>query len=337
MARIYYRPVLQSGPRQPPDAVRLGGGWTWFTHVERRRRDAPPDWIAAADLPPDIGDALTRPRADIAGLMMTCPRIMAILNVTPDSFSDGGRYDDTGRALARAHALTTAGADILDIGGESTRPGAERVAADAETARVLPVIAGLAGGPPISVDTRKASVATAALGAGAAMLNDVSAMRYDPAMAAVAAAAGTPICLMHSGGDPRTMQDSPAYDDVLLDVYDHLEERIDVAIAAGIARDRIVIDPGIGFGKTADHNLTLIANLSLFHALGCPILLGVSRKRFIGTIGDAPDAGDRMPGSVALALAGIAQGVQIVRVHDMKETKQAVALWMAAIGAGSGQ
>ena len=203
-----------------------------------------------------------------------------------------------------------------------------------EIARVVPVIEALrAGGftTPISVDTRKAAVARAALAAGADLFNDVSALTYDPSSAAVAAQAQAPVCLMHAQGDPATMQADPRYDDVLLDVYDHLETRVAAAVAAGIPRDCILVDPGIGFGKTQAHNLALLRGISLFHGLGCPILLGVSRKGFIGVIGDARDAAQRAPGSIALGLDAARQGVQILRVHDVTETRQACALWRALL------
>ena len=323
----YWRPVVQVGPSRPREALTLAGGWGWFTHVELLERDAPPRIKPVAVLPETVARRLTAPRPPIAGLSMNAPRIMAILNVTPDSFSDGGRHDD-GTALR----LVAEGADIVDIGGESTRPGATEVPVQDEIARIRPAIAALrsAWDGAISIDTRKAGVARAAVDAGATLLNDVSALTWDPAMAAVAADSGLPLCLMHAQGDPQTMQDAPAYADVLLDVYDHLSDRIEAAESAGIARKRIVIDPGIGFSKTLEHNLALLARISLFHALGCPILLGASRKRFIGTIGGADTPGDRLPGSVAVALAGIAQGVQIVRVHDMAATRQALRLWQAA-------
>jgi dihydropteroate synthase len=227
------------------------------------------------------------------------------------------------------------GADVLDIGGESTRPGAAEVELAEEVARTAPVIAALrAGGLGvlISIDTRKAAVAKAALAAGAGIVNDVAAMGFDPAMAGVVAAAGAPIILMHAVKTPATMQDDPRYDDVLLDVYDFLKDRIAVAEAAGIPLARIMVDPGIGFGKTAAHNLTLIRGLSLFHDLGVPVLLGASRKRFIGTIGGEDQADRRMPGSVAVALAGVAQGAQVLRVHDVAETRQALRLWQAVNG-----
>jgi dihydropteroate synthase len=263
---------------------------------------------------------------------MDRPRIMGILNVTPDSFSDGGRFLAPEAAAVQARAMVEAGAAILDVGGESTRPGAAEVPVAEEIARTEPVIAALAAAGldvPVSIDTRKAAVAQAALAAGARIVNDVAALTHDPALGPVVAQAGVPVLLMHAQGTPATMQDAPQYDNVLLDVYDFLEERVMAAEAAGIRRDRIVVDPGIGFGKTAEHNLALIRGLSLFHALGCPILLGASRKRFIGTIGDEPVADRRAPGSIAVALAGVAQGVQVLRVHDVKETRQALALWQA--------
>ena len=182
---------------------------------------------------------------------------------------------------------------------------------------------------PVSIDTRKSAVARAAMDAGANLINDVAALTYDTGMASFVAQCDAPVCLMHAKGDPATMQDDPHYDNVLLDVYDFLAARIDACVAAGITRDRIVVDPGIGFGKTLAHNIALLRGLPLFHGLGCPILLGASRKRFIGTLADAPDAADRMAGSVAVALQGVAAGVQFLRVHDIKETRQAVCLQMA--------
>jgi dihydropteroate synthase len=224
-------------------------------------------------------------------------------------------------------------ADLLDVGGESTRPGAADVPVADEIARTAPLIATLrAGGVtlPISIDTRKCAVASAALAAGADIVNDVSSFDYDPALADLVARSAAPVCLMHAQGTPQTMQLDPRYDDVLLDVYDWLADRVARAQSAGIPRDRILVDPGIGFGKTRAHNLALIARLSLFHGLGCPVLLGVSRKKFIGVIAGVDQADQRMPGSVAVALAGVAQGAQVIRVHDVAETRQALRLWQAA-------
>jgi dihydropteroate synthase len=210
------------------------------------------------------------------------------------------------------------------------------VRAEDEIARVAPVISGLADlGVPLSIDTRKAAVARAALDAGARLVNDVSALTFDKALASFVAERGVPVCLMHAQGTPETMQADPRYDDVVLDVFEALADRIAVAEAAGIPRDRIVVDPGIGFGKTRDHNLALLRHVAVFHALGCPILVGASRKRFIGDVAGVPMAADRVPGSVAAALAAVSQGVQILRVHDTAETRQALSVHMAMIHSAS--
>ena len=328
----YIRPILQSGPGRPDGAVQLAGGWTWFSQVEVLSRDAAPRVVGLDALDPAELGRLTAPRADIASLSMDRPRIMGILNVTPDSFSDGGKHHALEAAVAGAAAMEQA--DILDIGGESTRPGAQVVPDAEEIDRTAPVIKALrAGGSTkaISIDTRKAAVAQAARAAGADIVNDVSGFTYDADLAPFCAAAGAPVCVMHAQGDPQTMQDNPRYDDVLLDVYDFLDRQIDTLVTAGIPRDRIIADPGIGFGKTLEHNLTLLARLSLFHSLGVPILLGASRKRFIGTIGGEAYAARRMPGSLAVALAALKHGTQIVRVHDVPETAQAIALWQAVV------
>ena len=330
---IYPRPIAMLDPSRPKGAYRLAGGWCWFDRVDLLERGQPSRIVPARDLPGDVLDRLTAPRAAFAGLALDRPRITGILNVTPDSFSDGGRYLAPQAALDQGRALVAEGAEVLDIGGESTRPGAALVPEADEIARTTPVIAALrAAGmtAPISIDTRKAGVARAALAAGADAVNDVSALTFDAAMAGVVAAAAGPLILMHAQGAPATMQDDPRYDDVLLDVYDALAARLAFAEAAGVARTRIMIDPGIGFGKTVAHNLTLIRGISLFHAMGLPVMLGASRKRFIGTLGG--DSAARMPGSVAVALAGVAQGVQMLRVHDVAATRQALALWQAVWG-----
>ncbi|SFA72906.1 Dihydropteroate synthase [Poseidonocella pacifica] len=331
---VYFRPIPQSGPEAPDGALRLAGGWCWFSHVERLERGAAPVVLPAEDLPEDWQTRLTARRAPLMGVSFDRPRLMGILNVTPDSFSDGGRFLDPKNAMSQARTLIEGGADILDIGGESTRPGAVEVETEEEIRRTAPIITALRReiATPISIDTRKAPVARAALDAGADMVNDVAALLFDPELLSLVAETNVPLCLMHAQGDPATMQNAPDYDDVLLDVYDFLSERLEAAVAAGVPRHRIVVDPGIGFGKTQAHNLALLSRLSLFHGLGAPVLLGASRKRFIGTIGQAPVAADRMPGSIAVALAGVSQGAQILRVHDMKETRQALDLYRAAIG-----
>jgi dihydropteroate synthase len=259
---------------------------------------------------------------------------MGILNTTPDSFSDGGQFDS--RATARAHAvrLMQEGADIIDIGGESTRPGADLIAVDEEISRIKPAILDVRQTSPLrlSIDTRKAPVAAAALGAGIDWINDVSALTFDSEMARLAASSGAPVCLMHAPSDPKTMQQNAQYEDVLLDVYDYLAARVDFALSQGILRQNIIVDPGIGFGKTLAHNLTLLRGIAVFHSLGCPMLLGASRKRFIGTISGAEKAQDRIAGSVAVALAAAGQGAQILRVHDVRETVQALKLWAAVRG-----
>ena len=330
----YWRALPMHDIARPPGALPLAGGWVWFDRVELLERGRAPQVVPVSDAPASVLDVMTAPRAPMAGLTWDEPRLMGILNVTPDSFSDGGQYFDPAAARAQAQAMAGA-ADILDIGGESTRPGAVLVPEAEETARTAPVIAALRAGGlvlPVSIDTRKAGVAEAALAAGASMVNDVSGLTFDAALAPMVAQAGVPLCLMHAQGTPQTMQEDPRYDDVLLDVYDWLAARIAVAEAAGISRDRIMVDPGIGFGKTQAHNLALLARLSLFHSLGCPVLLGVSRKRFIGTIGGADTPTDRMPGTLALTLAGVAQGAQLHRIHDVPQARQALRLWQASTG-----
>ena len=330
-----FRPLPRSGGPRPAGALPLAGGPLWFAEAAEHRRGAPPRLVPAAAVPGEVLARLTAARAPVCGLGLDRPRIMGVLNVTPDSFSDGGRHLALADAVAGAWAMAEAGADILDVGGELTRPGADPVDAAAEIERVVPVIAALRAegyARPISVDTRSSAVARAAFDAGADLFNDVSALTHDPASLGVAAASGRPVCLMHARGDPKTMQEAPVYDDVLLDVADWLEARVAAAEAAGIGRERILVDPGIGFGKTVAHNLALVRGLAVLHGTGCPILFGASRKRFIGTIGDAPGAGDRLPGSLAVALEALRQGAQVIRVHDVKETRQAVALWAALNG-----
>jgi dihydropteroate synthase len=344
--RLYLRPTafVDAPFGYDGQVLRLAGGLVWFSAVEIIRvengkrveqRLVPVDRIdEALD---DQGLALlariTAPRPPLKlgerVIRFDQPSAMAILNVTPDSFSDGGRHvGDPEAAAAAGVAMAEAGAAIIDVGGESTRPGAATVWEGDEIARVAPVIERLArAGVAVSSDTRKAAVMRAAIEAGATMVNDVSALTYDPEALAAVAPAGCPVVLMHHQGTPQDMQQNPHYGDVLIEVYDWLEARIAAAEAAGIARDRILIDPGIGFGKTIAHNLALLNGLALFHGLGCPLVLGASRKRIIGALDNEAPAERRLGGSIAIAMKGIEQGVQLLRVHDTQETVQALKVW----------
>jgi len=261
------------------------------------------------------------------------PTIMGIVNVTPDSFSDGGRYLDAGAAIAHGLALAAEGAALVDIGGESTRPGAEPVAEAEELRRVIPVVAGLrdAGlSAAISIDTSKVAVARAALDAGATLVNDVTAFRDEPELAALVAERGADCCLMHMRGEPRTMQSAPLYDDVVGEVLAFLERRVEYAIAAGIARERILIDPGIGFGKTVEHNLALLARLDELTVLGLPILIGPSRKSFLGRItGRMTD--DRLAATIATCVLALERGASVFRVHDVRPVADALAVAAATV------
>lgn len=313
--------VASAGPRLAGGMARILGFETVFADGTVAR--------AASDEAPE---AFFAPRAPLLGAPMDRPTIFAILNATPDSFSDGRPGESAAAAVARGLALSEAGADFIDIGGESTRPGADPVSPAEEQDRVLPVIEGLiAAGlaAPISIDTRNASTARAAFAAGARMMNDVSALTYDPESLETAAALGGAVCLMHAKGKPRTMQDEPHYENVQIEVYEWLEARVEACEAAGIPRGRIVVDPGIGFGKTTAHNLALLHGLALFHGLGCPVMLGASRKRFIGEVTGVSAAAARVAGSVGAALAGAERGAQIFRVHDVEATREALAIWSA--------
>ena len=317
----------------------LAGGPVAFTMLEviegapgKTRKELQPFAEFNTSGEPAVAEALntiTQSRAPIANMTLEAPRIMGVVNVTPDSFSDGGLHATTGAAIAHARKLVGEGADILDIGGESTRPGSDPVGAEEEGARILPVIEGLNNSDAIlSADTRKSAIMRQAA-AGAHILNDVSALSYDSESLRIAAETGLPVVLMHALGDPKTMQDSPEYEDVALEVFDYLSERIEACGRAGIEAKKIIADVGIGFGKTLEHNLELLNVLSLFHGLGVALLLGASRKRFIGTLAGEPDASARAPGSIAAALCGVSQGIQIVRVHDVAATRQALTIWKA--------
>jgi dihydropteroate synthase len=261
-------------------------------------------------------------------LSLERPLVMGVVNVTPDSFSDGGLYSSTEQAVSRARLLIGEGADLLDIGGESTRPGSATVGLDEERRRVLPVLQALAGcGVPLSVDTRKPELMADAVAAGAAMVNDVAALRAPAALAAVARSP-VAVCLMHMQGEPGTMQENPTYRDVVQEVRDFLGERVAAAERAGIARDRIVVDPGFGFGKTLEHNLTLLRALGEFRSLGVALMAGLSRKAMLGRL-TGREPRDRVHGSVAAALLAVQNGAQIVRVHDVAATRDALAVWNA--------
>ena len=350
------RPIqAEAAPRVPPFAVPtwlrpvtvpsgehgLAGGWARFTDMDVVQRHADggysicrmglDDLLQAADdrnLASAVMDRLLAPRDPFAGLSMTAPRLMGILNVTPDSFSDGGRHNAPARAIAAARAMQDAGAAIIDIGGESTRPGAAPVTRNQELARVLPVLAWLRdSGAVLSIDTRHAEVMRRAVAGGAGIINDVGALRGDGAVDA-AAAAGVPVVMMHMQGTPETMQADPQYGFAPVEILEFLEARIQAAEAAGIPRALMAIDPGYGFGKTVTHNLQLINWTAMLHMLGVPILIGASRKSSIAKISAGEDADQRLPGSLALAMAALRQGAQMLRVHDVGETMQAVKVEM---------
>jgi dihydropteroate synthase len=323
--------------------ARLAGGLNWFAAVElltidNSRRTAAellPVESIESRLDEDLTSqwaALTDPRPPLQlgerTVRLDQPQVMGIVNATPDSFSDGGQFADASSAAQAGGRMAGDGAAIIDVGGESTRPGASPVWEGDEIERVVPIIRQLAGGgAAVSIDTRKAAVMEAACGAGARLVNDVSALTFDPRSTDVIAASGVPVVLMHHQGDPQTMQDNPRYGDVLVEVYEWLEGRIAAAEAAGIARDRILVDPGFGFGKAVAHNLELMNGLALFHSLGCPLVLGASRKRTIGALSGEASADHRLGGSIAFALKAAEQGAQIIRVHDVPETVQALRVW----------
>ena len=323
--------------------ARLAGGLNWFAaveliHVDGHRRTSS-ELLPVEGIEDRFDDALaaqwsalTAPRRPLQlgerTIRIDQPQVMGVLNITPDSFSDGGVHADSAAAISSGVDMLSDGAAILDVGGESTRPGAKTVWSGDEIERVVPIIQRLAtGGAAVSVDTRKSEVMSAALAAGAQLINDVSALTFDPQSSAVVAKAGAPIILMHHKGHPEVMQDDPRYDDVLVEVYLWLEERIAAAEAAGIDRSLILVDPGFGFGKTVGHNLELMNGLALFHGLGCPLVLGASRKRTIGALSNEAVAANRLGGSLAFALKAVEQGAQIVRVHDVPETVQALRIW----------
>lgn len=353
MQTVYIRPIALADSPQSEDgeAIRLAGGLTYASRfalivreggavVSRKRLRVSDIAGAIATLPDALGieatlqwDNLRRVHAPLTcGTRMVRldqPQIMGILNVTPDSFSDGGEFlDKPDAALDHAHAMLAAGAGIIDVGGESTRPGAAAVWEGDEVKRVVPVIERLAAsGAAISIDSRRSTAIEAALAAGAHIVNDVSAMRHDSRTIEIVRQAGAPVVLMHAPGAEGDLHADGDYTDVVLDVFDWLRERRDAALTAGIASDKIVLDPGIGFGKTLAENLALINALPLFHALGQPVLFGASRKRLIGALSNEAPAHQRMAGSVMLALKAMDAGAQLLRVHDVAETVQALHVW----------
>lgn len=346
-ARLYWRPTALIDAPFGYDGQfrRLAGGMQFFSAwevvaVSGGRRAG--QWLVPVDreeavlaaLAPDQAEAARaviaracapRPALTLGSrtVRLDQPQVMGILNVTPDSFSDGGAHG--GDPVAAGVALTEAGAAIVDVGGESTRPGAATVWEEDEKARVLPVISGLAPtGTAISLDTRKAAVMSAGLAAGAHMINDVSALLFDDRALEVIAASGCPVVVMHFPGKPSDPHTHAGYSDPLIEVYDWLEDRIAAVVAAGVARERLIADPGIGFGKGVADNLAILNGLSLFHGLGVPLLVGASRKRFIGALANEAPADKRLGGSLALALKAAEQGAQLIRVHDVFETVQAL-------------
>lgn len=310
----------------------LAGGPVAFTLVETLAPS--PDSIATGLAPvwAHSGEleALTASRPAFAGIDLSRPAIMGVVNVTPDSFSDGGDFFDRARAIDQALKLADDGAAMIDIGGESTRPGADPMSVADEISRVIPVVeAAVAAGVTVSVDTRRSAVMAAAADAGAAVINDITALTGDPASSGVVAESGASVVLMHMQGTPETMQQAPDYRLAPYDIFQWLDARVAACVAAGIPRGRIAIDPGIGFGKTDRHNMDILTRAGLFHGSGCAVAIGVSRKSFIGRIAGIEDPKDRLPGTIAATLMALDRGVQIHRVHDVAAARQAIAIWNA--------
>lgn len=351
MTKIYLRPTgfVESPQRYEGDSLRLAGTMLWFSHIEYIARDTAStqrqlvsvrEWDAFTAALTDsvrgrcalLLERITTPRAALHmgkhRINLDQPQVMAIINATPDSFSDGGKNLDTDIAAEAALAMSRAGAAIIDIGGESTRPGAPLVGEDEELNRVAPLIRRLTEADiAISIDTRKASVMTGALQLGATMINDISALLYDDRAVEIACKSNVPVVLMHAPSQGRDPHKDGHYDDVVYDVFDWLEQRISEVEAAGVPRETILVDPGIGFGKTLADNLSIINNLAVYHGLGCALLFGASRKRLIGALSNDAGATDRLAGSVFLAMKAVEQGAHIVRVHDAAETIQAIRVW----------
>lgn len=316
-------------------AFPLAGGPVAFSVVETFRASAAgiqSDYTPATEHPGAVA-TLGAARAPFAGIDLSRPVVMGVVNVTPDSFSDGGDYADPAEAIDQALRLAAEGAAIIDIGGESTRPGADPMPVEDEIARVIPVIeAAVAEGITVSVDTRRSAVMRAAIDAGARIVNDISALMDDADAPGVVAASNVSVVLMHMQGHPDTMQQAPSYRLASYDIFEWLSARIDACVAAGIPHDRIAVDPGIGFGKTDDHNMEILQRAGAFHGTGCAVAVGVSRKSFIGRIAGVENPKDRLPGTIAATMLALSRGVQIHRVHDVAAAVQAIAIWNAHAG-----
>lgn len=326
----YFFPEINYVPSGFEKFYRIQGGTTVFNSFRVIQRNKKPRVISTSEVKEEFLDRFTSKPISMLGLSFETPAVMGILNVTPDSFYDGEKFFTEKQFVEKGLHLLKIGCTVLDIGGESTRPGAKEVPSTIEIERIIGVIEKIKNSVPsaiISVDTRKSMVAEKALQAGATIVNDISAGSFDKEMFEVVAKHRAGICLMHSRGIPENMQNMPYYDDILLDIYDYFEEKIAEAQSKGIPREKIVIDPGIGFGKKLHHNLEIINKISLFLGLGLPVMIGVSRKSFIGEIISKRDPSERLTGSVVAMLASLNRGVNIVRVHDVKEAADAIKVW----------
>ena len=327
----YFRPIVRTGSPRSRNSIFFAETNYWISEAEEIKFGEKTELVSINDVPDWWKKRWLKKRLDILGMKFGYPKLMGILNVTPDSFSDGGHHLELDAALMQAEFMEDNGADIIDIGGESTRPGALTVPISEEIKRIEPVINAISSKSriPISVDTRKSEVASAAHKAGAAMVNDVSGFTFDPDLLSYCSQNRLPVCVMHMQGSPENMQNNPKYENILIEVFDFLEAQIEILVQAGICRDKIVADVGIGFGKNLEHNLALIKNISFFHGLGVPLLFGVSRKSIVSNLAQVQNPKDRVHGSISLAISALAQGVQLFRVHDVAETKQAFDLWIA--------
>ena len=327
----YFRPIVRTGSPRSKNSIFLAETNYWVSEAEEIKFGKKTKLVSINDVPDWWKKRWLKKRSDILGMEFGFPKLMGILNVTPDSFSDGGNHVELDAALNQAKFMEENGVDIIDICGESTRPGALIVPIPEEIRRIESVINGISARSkiPISVDTRKADVASAARKAGASMVNDVSGFTFDPDLLPYCSKYKLPVCVMHMKGSPENMQNNPTYENVLIEVFDFLENQIVRLAQAGISRDQVIADVGIGFGKNIEHNLALIKNISLFHGLGVPLLLGVSRKSIISNVAKVEKPSDRVHGSISLAISALVQGVQVYRVHDVAETKQAFDLWVA--------